>query len=538
MSKKKLNAVVVAQLVDKMTSPARKITDGMRKLRKTMKLKGVDERWRLLSRRLHRLKSSSKGLAKLSSVMVGVAGAATFMFSKLAGGNDKVAKFARQINWTTDQLQEMRYTAQILAGVNNNAFDTSMQRFTRRVAEAAAGTGEAQGALAYLGVELTDSHGKIKNTSVLLEEVADAIQKVDNEQTRNLISTKLFDTEGAALVNMLSAGREEIKKYRKEAREVGAVVDEDTLKRSEQFGDNMMRITSVMAGLVKRIQGALLPAAVELTDKFVDMVTAPDFQGKLSQGISDFVSALKEIKSVVVGVVDWFGGWKNATIALFTILGSAVIFNTIASIISLTKAIFSLGTLALPLVIAGFKWLAVAVALNPIGAMVAGIMAGVGLITAAAAAIITYWEPIKAFFSNLWQGAKAGFNSFIDLIGNGLNSFASFISDFFKSQFEFITGLIPDFVKDAFSTTASVKVERDVVDNVVPARSNAQVETLTTRQEKRAANKSGAKKDKTEVGGDLHITIDSHGMPRVKSLKQKGDSMSLSVDTGLAFSGT
>jgi len=548
MSTKKLNAVVMAKLIDKITGPARKIrsnvkslNDKMRKLRKTMKLKGVDERWKRISKRFEKLKMSAKSLGKITGFMTGLSAAAGFLFSKLASGNDRVAKFAKQINWTTDQLQEMRYAAQILASVGNKAFDTSMQRFTRRVAEAAAGTGEAQGALKHLGVTLLDGEGKIKNTSILLEEVADAIQKVKNEQTRNLISAKLFDMEGVALVNMLSAGRKEIKKYREEARRVGAVVDKKTLQQSEQYGDNVTRLTAVLGGMVKRIQGLVLPTVVKLTNKLVELVSAPNFNTDLMAGVNDFLSVLREIKSGIITVVNWVGGWKNATIGLFALLGSGVLLNVITLVALLSKGLFLLGSFALPLVIAGFKWLAVAAALNPIGLLVVGIAAGVGLIVAAAGAIIKHWEPISNFFSSLWDGAKSGFTAFLTVVKSHFEFLTNLIPNFLKKQFKLLSAVVPDFVKDLFPSDIALTVKRESIETLVPRKNRVAVETLTTRREQRRRNQSKTKTQqasKTEVGGELHIKIESDGMPRVKNLRQHGQAMGLRVDTGLAFSGT
>ena len=57
-----------------------------------------------------------------------------------------------------EELQRMRYAAD-LSGISTQTFDMALQRFTRRAAEAAAGTGEAKDALAALGIQLIDANG-------------------------------------------------------------------------------------------------------------------------------------------------------------------------------------------------------------------------------------------------------------------------------------------------------------------------------------------------------------------------------------------
>ena len=54
-----------------------------------------------------------------------------------------------------EALQEFRYAASF-AGVEQQTLDMALQRFTRRAAEAAQGTGEAKDAFAQMGIALRD----------------------------------------------------------------------------------------------------------------------------------------------------------------------------------------------------------------------------------------------------------------------------------------------------------------------------------------------------------------------------------------------
>lgn len=535
MARNKLSALVVTKMVDRMTAPARKIQKSMRSLRKTMQMRGVDERWRRVGDQVTRFKRNARGLARMSGWIGASTAALGYMFTRLASGNDRIAKFARQINWTTDQLQEMRYAAQILAGVNNQAFDTSMQRFTRRVAEAAAGTGEAQAALEHLGVELTDGQGKIRNTADLLEDVADAIQNVKNEQTRNLISTKLFDMEGVALVNMLSAGREEIKKFRAEAHTVGSVVDPETLKRSEEYGDNVTRLGAVLSGIAKRVQAVALPAVVKITNTLVRMVTDIDFNKNLKDGIDGFMTVLRALRDVIAWVVELVGGWKNAMIGLFSLLSAGVILSFLGMVKSLGVALWGLATLVIPSVVAALKWLAVAAAVNPFLLVIAGI-------AAAAALIIANWEPIKSFFAGLWADIKDIFDKALGWISPIGDRLAAMIPDFIKNRFsgtEVSVKAVPETLTDRRAQNGAASAEaapgarqsnRLIADNAPLPETLTQRRTRTTY----AASENVAR---AEVAGEVHIRIDSEGRPRVRSLRQSGD-VGLRVDTGFAFAGS
>ena len=59
---------------------------------------------------------------------------------------DATAKTADKVGLATDALQELHFAAE-RAGVGQNNLDMAMQRFSRRVGEAAEGGGELKGVL-------------------------------------------------------------------------------------------------------------------------------------------------------------------------------------------------------------------------------------------------------------------------------------------------------------------------------------------------------------------------------------------------------
>ena len=60
----------------------------------------------------------------------------------------------------------------------------ALQRFTRRAAEAAQGTGEAKDALASMGITLRDQDGHLRRSEDLLGDVADAFARLEDPAER------------------------------------------------------------------------------------------------------------------------------------------------------------------------------------------------------------------------------------------------------------------------------------------------------------------------------------------------------------------
>ena len=110
---------------------------------------------------------------------------------------DRLNKTAGKIGTTTEELSRLRYAAE-LTGVAQNNLDMALQRFTRRAAEAAAGTGEAKNALKRLGVDAQELVKLPLSERMLV--LADAFDGIKDKPTKLALAFKLFDSEGAQLV--------------------------------------------------------------------------------------------------------------------------------------------------------------------------------------------------------------------------------------------------------------------------------------------------------------------------------------------------
>ena len=203
---------------------------------------------------------------------------------------DKIAKTSDKIGVNVEALQELRFAAK-RAGVEQNTLDMALQRFTRRAGEAAIGTGEAKAAIAEMGIELRDASGNIRSTNDLLRDVADAFQKTTDPATRLRLAFKLFDSEGAALVNMLSDGADGLNKVTQEARDLGVVMKESLVRDAEKAADKMGDLQKV---LQVRIASTVLEntdAIISLTDAILSLVIAA---GKAMGSVPPFMEWLGE----------------------------------------------------------------------------------------------------------------------------------------------------------------------------------------------------------------------------------------------------
>lgn len=184
---------------------------------------------------------------------------------------DAIGKTADRLGLSTDALQELRHAAE-LSGVEVATFDMAMQRFVRRTAEAAQGTGEAKGALEELGIQLRDNDGKMKSSEQLFTEVSDALSKVGSQSDRVRLAFKLFDSEGVKLVNMMQDGSAAIDKMRQDARDLGLVFDEALIRKSTESKDKLDVLWKMIDADVTRTFADMADELVQIVRLLVDFV--------------------------------------------------------------------------------------------------------------------------------------------------------------------------------------------------------------------------------------------------------------------------
>lgn len=239
-------------------------------------LKKIDRAGDKASRGLANLTDRAKGLhigmRALGGALAGVAavGGLATLIDRSISAADVIGKTADKIGVGVEALQELRYAAQ-LAGVEQRTMDMALQRFTRRVAEAAKGTGEAKQALSQMGIALKDQHGNIRRSEDLLNDVAEAFKRTSDPAERLRLAFKLFDSEGVAMVNMLVGGAEALEATRRHARDLGIVLEKDLVRNAEKARDQLDTLGKVVSANLTRAMLDLAPAIADASSGLADL---------------------------------------------------------------------------------------------------------------------------------------------------------------------------------------------------------------------------------------------------------------------------
>ena len=266
----------------------------------------------------------TRSIVSMRSALILAGGAAGFGFlvKRSLNATDSLAKTAAKIGTTTESLGGLRYAAE-LTGVATNTMDMALQRFTRRTAEAAMGTGEAKAAIKELGLNAQELNRMPLDKRMVV--LADAFSDVTNESDRLRLAFKLFDSEGAALVNTLSGGSDALKEMLGEARMLGLTMSGSAAKGVEDTVDALTKLKSVFKGVTDQVVAALAPAIEGMVERFTAFLQrsieakggverfAKALAVDLLQGVKSALFAFQELAN---GFITVYNGALDAKVAL------------------------------------------------------------------------------------------------------------------------------------------------------------------------------------------------------------------------------
>lgn len=242
---------------------------------------------------------------------------------------DQLDKVSSKLGITTDMLQEYQYAAQ-LTGVPVTALNMGLQRFVRRTAEAAMGTGSALKTLQKYHIQVKNTDGSLRSTEDVLNDVADTIQGTADEQEKLRIAFSLFDSEGAAMVNTLRNGSAGLTEMREEIHAIGGVMDKDLIAQSVEATDNMLRFEKSMFGIKNVIATVFVPWVNRGVQAFI----------KLVGWFRESPRAIAILKAALLGV------------------SIAITGSLLVSIVKLTKAFGPMLLRMAPMILSTLAWAA------------------------------------------------------------------------------------------------------------------------------------------------------------------------------------
>lgn len=209
---------------------------------------------------LGRAKSAMEALGRAAvSVGADVAKATLDFIDSTGKLNDTAA--AAQISTTS--LQELAYAAS-LSDVSLEQMGVGMKALNALLVDGQKYGSDASKMFHRFGVATRDASGHVRSADDVLGSIADRMARYPEGPQRAAMATKLLGEAGAKLVPLLQGGSAALAEARQEARDLGLVIDEETIKAGDDLGDSMTKLQGVGRSLGATLGSELMPYLREI----------------------------------------------------------------------------------------------------------------------------------------------------------------------------------------------------------------------------------------------------------------------------------
>jgi len=420
-----------------------------------------------------------RSLFKIAAPIAALAGAAGFggvayEMQRYITTTDELAKSARNVGVTVEELQQLRHVAK-LSGIEAEELDGGLRKLNKTMGDAARGKNKSFAALMQrLGISMKDAAGQTRTAAQVMPQLANAIKNNTNHIARNDIVTAAFGKTGAKWIAMLEQGKISMEELMAEMIKYGQISTAEA-EAAEQAANAQHRFSTALTGVRNTIAAALLPALTPVIEHMSEWVAVNRLW--LSQNIEKFIegfaagmkqipwqtigTALKDMAAGFGEVWTAIGGFKTVIPALAAILAGVLLSSIWGVVAALGKLAVALATNPVFLVIAAIGLLAFEIwrnwedisaafewAKETIAATWERLMQGFRELGAEFAkipgALMEGWGIVAGFFTDLWGDIAGVFWTAVDwldevvglFVPGGLtaawNAVASFYADWWQ----------------------------------------------------------------------------------------------------------
>lgn len=263
---------------------------------------------------------------------------------------DDINTMSTVTRMSTDELQAYKYAAD-LVDVSLDTLAGSMKKNIKSMSNAQSGSEKYEEAYKSLGVQVVDASGKIRDSETVYWECIDALKNVSDETERDSIAMQIFGKSANDLNPLIAQGSEGIKKLSKEAKDMGAVLDTDSLSALNATQDSLDRLTQSTEIFKRKIGVETAPYLEKASNELIDMMNKTDDK------VADLVGgALEDCVDVIKWVIDHnkevTAGLKGIGAAMATIAIAKGIskvagaFDTLRTAVMATKTATEAATVA------------------------------------------------------------------------------------------------------------------------------------------------------------------------------------------------
>lgn len=192
----------------------------------------------------HSASNMVKGMFSLKGIVGTLAGGGMFgyMAKQSLEAADAIGKTADAVGISTKTLQEYQHAAE-LSGVGTEKLNSVFLAFSKRIGELRAGTGPLVTYLNKFDKTLLQNLKSARNTDEALDLVFERMGEVKSATDRAALANAAFSRSGIKMTVMVKDGAAGLAAMKKEANDLGIVMDERVIRNSEKANDAVQKLS-------------------------------------------------------------------------------------------------------------------------------------------------------------------------------------------------------------------------------------------------------------------------------------------------------
>lgn len=322
------------------------------------------------------------------------------------------------------------------------------------------GEGESYEIFKKLGVAVTDTSGKLRNTGDVFNDMILSLQNVSDETERQALASIMLGTTSEELAPLLKMTNEEFKAMKDNVN----VLSDEQLSKANEFRATWNNLKQTFETVVTEIGISLMPmfgelaswvtehmpqirtiietafdAVTDIVGQVVDTINLlfPIFE-ELANIVTEHMSEVQEIAvDVFKAIIDVVKTVIDNFDKLIPIIAGAVAGFVAFKVVSTVVTLFTTLKTTITAVSTAQGILNALMAANPIG-MVA---IAIGALVAAGVALYMNWDKVTEVCKKLWTNLTKWFDDICKSFNDMFKDIKNFASDFFQVGVDLFTGL-------------------------------------------------------------------------------------------------
>ena len=241
---------------------------------------------------------AAKGVAGVGLAATATATALAVLVDRSFQTVDAIGKTATQTGIATDTLQAFHLAARE-SGTTVEGANTALIKFARSVGDAQRGVKTQSDIFKDLNVNLKNADGSMRSFDEILGDTAKGITELGDQTARATALANLFGRQGVILTGAINDLSESgMKNFIQRAKDLGIVLSEKVIRRTEEFNDAVGVIKMQIGSFVNNITTSFLPVFEDMQkfiakkiQQMVDDAGGMDALGvKIANAIIEFVA--------------------------------------------------------------------------------------------------------------------------------------------------------------------------------------------------------------------------------------------------------